>query len=105
MTERHSLALGSLGAILGAALGVGLLFGCQMAVGLVMPVFGLAIGLLSGYGARLLYKGTDVTLGVVSAVVTLCATGVTFLILFGLGAIMSIMVLMVTVGVAYKIAG
>jgi hypothetical protein len=105
MTETHSLALGFVGALLGAALGVGIMFGYRMVTGFVMPVIGLSIGVLSGLGARLLYKGTDVSLGAIAAAITLIAAGGTFLMFFGLAAIMSIMVLVITIGIAYKIAG
>jgi hypothetical protein len=105
MTQTHSLALGFVGALVGAILGVCIMVGWRMVIGFVMPAVGLLIGVLAGFGARLLYKGTDVSLGAIAAVITLFATGATFLVLFGLGAIMCIMVLVITVAVAYKIAG
>lgn len=105
MTVKHSLGLGFLGAVLGAILGVGIMFGWLMIVGFVFSVVGLIIGVLTGFGARWLYKGTDVTLGVIAAVVTFFATGLTFFLLFGIFAIMSVMVLLVSVATAYKIAG
>jgi hypothetical protein len=66
---------------------------------------GTAIGALTGFGARLLYKGTDVTLGVMAGVIALFATGGTILLLFGLFAIMKLISVIVSVSIAYKIAG
>lgn len=105
MTEVHSLGLGIVGAILGAVLGVGLMFGFLKIVGIAFPLMGLAIGALTGYGARLLYKGTDMPLGVIAGVVALLATGGVFLVLFGIFAIMNLISLVVSVSIAYKIAG
>lgn len=105
MTEVHSIALGILGAIIGAILGVALMIGFLKLVGFVFPVMGLAIGAFAGFGARLLYKGTDLTLGVIAGVIALFATGGVFLIMFGIFAIMNVISLMVSVAIAYKIAG
>ncbi len=105
MTVVHSLGLGILGAIIGATIGVALMFAFAMLVGIIFPFMGLVIGGLSGFGARLLYKGTDVPLGVAAGVVTLIATGGTFLLLFGIFAIINLVALMVSVAIAYKIAG
>lgn len=104
MTERHSLALGILGAIVGACLGVALMFTLYKFVGFVFPVVGISIGALAGFGARLLYKGTDMTLGVFAGIIALIATGGVFLLLFGIFAIMNVISLMISVSVAYKLA-
>lgn len=104
-TVVHSMGLGVLGAILGAILGVALMFGFAEFVGFVFPLMGLAIGALTGFGARLLYKGTDLTVGVIAGIIALFATGGTLLILFGLFAIINVISLMVSVSIAYKIAG
>ena len=105
MTEVHSIALGILGAIIGALLGVGIMIGFLKVVGIAFPMMGLAIGALTGFGARLLYKGTDMTLGAVAAAIALVATGGAFLMLFGIFAIMNLISLIVSVMIAYKIAG
>jgi hypothetical protein len=105
MTVVHSLGLGFVGAMLGAILSVVLMFAFVKFVGIEFPLMGLAIGALTGYGARLMYKGTDMTLGVIAGVIALFATGGTFLVLFGIFAIMNLISLVVSVGIAYKIAG
>ncbi len=104
MTVVHSLALGVLGAVLGAVLGVILMFGFLWIVGISFPLMGLAIGALTGFGARLFYKGTDMTLGVIAGVIALVATGGTFLVLFGIFAIMNLISLVVSASIAYKIS-
>lgn len=99
-----NLGLGILGALLGAGTGAALLFVIAVALGFRIPFIGLITGLLAGYGARWLYKGTDHALGVITAVITFVFLGGTLFLLFGIFAIGSIISLLVSVSVAYRIA-
>jgi hypothetical protein len=69
------------------------------------PLMGTGIGVLAGPGARVLYKGTDMTLGVITAVIALFATAGTLYLMFGDLAGMFILSMIVSVSMAYKIAG
>ncbi len=101
----YSLMLGVLGAILGAALGAGLMYGFFMLADFRFPLMGTCIGALSGLGARLLAKGTDMTLGAIAGVIALVSTAGTLYLMFGDLAGMFILSMIVSVGFAYKIAG
>ena len=100
----NNLLLGLLGALMGAGLGVGLMFGFAYLTGFTFPFFGLSIGALSGFGARLLYRGTDMTLGAGAAVIAAVAVVGTLWILFGTFPIMSIISVIVSVSIAFRIA-
>ena len=78
-----NLALGILGALLGAGLGSGLMYGFFELADFRFPLMGTCIGLLTGLGARLLYKGRDSTLGGLSAGIAVLATGGTLFLMFG----------------------
>ncbi|HMJ88574.1 MAG TPA: hypothetical protein VK530_02100 [Candidatus Acidoferrum sp.] len=98
-----NIFLGALGAFLGAALGVGIVVGLAVAMGFALSLLVILIGLFSGAGARILYRGSDSSLGGVAAIITLIASSGTLFFLFGFTAIMSIMALMISVSTAWKI--
>ena len=101
----YNLGLGILGAVLGAALGAGLMYGFFLWADFRFPLMGTCIGALSGLGARLLAKGTDMTLGVIAGGVALISTAGTLYLMFGDLAAMFILSMVVSVFFAYRIAG
>jgi hypothetical protein len=60
--KEYSLGMGVLGAFLGAAIGGALVYGFFAWLNLRFPLTGTVTGLLAGYGARLMARGTDMTL-------------------------------------------
>lgn len=103
--QNNSFILGVVGAFLGAAVGVGLLYGFYALTDVKMPLIGTVSGALTGFGARLLYRGTSSTLGAMSAAVAFVCIGVTLFLLFGiLGMMFSVISLFVAVSLAFKIA-
>jgi hypothetical protein len=104
-TGEFNLGLGILGALLGAGLGAGLMYMFYWWADFRFPLMGTGIGVLAGLGARLLYRGTDVTLGAITAAIALLANLGTLYFMFGDFAFMYILSLIVSVSVAYKIAG
>jgi len=102
--KEFSLPLGVLGALLGAGVGAGLMFGFSALAGFRFPLFGVAIGALSGLGARVLSRGTDLTLGAITAVIAAVAVFGSLYVLFGEFAILNLISVVVSVSVAYRIA-
>jgi hypothetical protein len=100
-----NLVMGIVGAVLGAALGAGLMYGFFLWADFRFPLMGTCIGALTGVGARLLAKGTDMTLGVIAGGIALVATAGTLYLMFGDVAGMFILSMIVSVGFAFKIAG
>lgn len=82
-TGEFSLGLGILGAVVGAGLGAGLMYGFFDLVGFRFPLMGVGIGALAGYGARLLGRGTDATLGIIAAVLAVAANAGTLYLIYG----------------------
>jgi hypothetical protein len=99
-----SMGLGILGAFLGAALGGGLVYGFYLWAGFRFPLSGVAIGALSGYGARLLARGTHTTLGIIAGVLALFSIVAVFYLIYGGFAIFGIISIIISVGLAYRIA-
>jgi len=97
-----NLGLGILGALLGAGLGVGIMYGFYEWAGFRFPLLGVGIGALTGYGAKLLYKGTHSTLGAVSGGIALLAVVGTLYLMYGTFPVVSI--ISVIVSVTYRIA-
>ena len=102
--DRFSLGRGILGALLGAGLGVGAMFGFYTLAGFRFPLLGVGIGILTGYFAKLLFKGTDTTLGWISGGVALVAVVATLFLMYGSFPLLSIISVVVSVSVAYRIA-
>jgi hypothetical protein len=103
--DEFNLGLGILGALLGAGLGAGLMYGFFLWANFRFPLMGTCIGVLTGLGARMLYKGTDLTLGILSSVIALLATAGTLYFMFGDIAVAFVLSMIVSVSLAYKIAG
>jgi hypothetical protein len=101
------MGLGILGAVLGAAVGGALVYGFFALLNFRFPLTGMAIGALAGYGARLLARGTDTTLGFIAGALALIATaGVFYLIYVEYDTlyITAIVSILIGTGVAYRLA-
>lgn len=96
--------MGILGAFLGALVGMGAMYGFFLAVGFRFPLLGVGIGVLTGFGAKILYKGTSNTLGIISSSIALIAVVGTLFLMYGEFPIISIISVVVSVSMAYRIA-
>jgi len=103
--KEFSLGLGILGAVIGAALGAGLMYGFYLWSDFRFPLMGTGIGALTGLGARILARGTDMALGGIAGAIALLATGSTLYLIFGDIAALFFVSMVVSVSFAYKIAG
>jgi hypothetical protein len=101
---QFSMPKGILGAVLGAGIGVALMVAFYTFVGVRFPLLGVGIGVLTGYGARLLYKGTHSTLGFISGGIALTAVVTTLYLMYGEFPLLSIISVIVSVSVAYRLA-
>jgi hypothetical protein len=97
--------LGILGAFLGAGLGAGLMYAFFLFADFRFPLMGTCIGALTGLGARLLYKGTDSTLGGIAAAIAVLATCGTLYFMFGAVGGVFIISIGVSGYFAYRVAG
>ncbi len=105
LEKNFNLWLGIFGAVLGAALGTGLVYGFYHWADFQFPLMGTGIGVLTGLGARLLARGTDMTLGGIAGAIAFLATGGTLYLMFGDIAAAFIISMIVSVSLAFKIAG
>ena len=103
-TGEFNLGMGILGAVLGAGAGAGAMYGFYVGVGFRFPLLGVGIGVLTGYGAKLLYKGTDSTLGVAAGAIALVAVVGTLFLMYGTFPIISLISVAVSVSMAYRIS-
>lgn len=99
-----NMGLGTLGAFLGAGLGAGLMVGFAYWTGFRFPWLGLIIGAMTGYGARLLYKGTDIKLGYVSGAIALCGVVGSLYLIYGTFLPIFLLSVAISVYAAYQVA-
>jgi hypothetical protein len=99
-----NMGLGILGAILGAGVGSGLRYAFIHWSQFDLPMSELGVGAATGLGARLLFRGTDNSLGAVAAIVTLLVVGIPIFLSGLIGIWLSIVSLFISVLIAYKIA-
>ena len=99
-----SLGRGIAGALAGAAIGSGAMYGFFTMTGFRFPLLGVGIGLLTGYGAKLLYKGTDNTLGIIAGGIALISVVATLFLMYGEFPLLNLISVAVSVSVAYRIA-
>jgi hypothetical protein len=98
----YSLIRGILGALIGAAVGCGLLIGFWIWAGFRFPLSGIAVGIAAGYGARWMARGTDMTLGFIAAGIAAASVTGTFIWMYGGFPIINIISVVVCVSVAYR---
>jgi hypothetical protein len=99
-----SLAKGLLGALLGAAVGVGAMYAFYAFAGFRFPLLGVGIGILTGYGAKMLSKGGDTTLGYLSGGIALAAVVATLYLMYGEFPVVSIISVIISASLAFRIA-
>ena len=104
-SEEFSLVMGIVGAVLGAAVGAGLMYGFFAWAHFRFPMMGTCIGALAGWGARTLAKGTESTLGAIAAFIALVSTFAALYLMYGGVAGLFILSLAVSAYFAYRIAG
>jgi len=102
--DSSSLAKGLLGALLGAAVGVGAMYAFYAFAGFRFPLLGVGIGILTGFGAKTLSKGGDTTLGYLSGGIALAAVVATLYLMYGEFPIVSIISVIVSASLAFRIA-
>lgn len=99
-----NMGLGILGAFLGAAIGGVLVYLFFMLAHFRFPLSGVGIGALAGYGARLLARGTDTTLGAIAGALAGLSIVGTFYLMYGGFAVFGIISIVICIGVAYRLA-
>jgi hypothetical protein len=104
MKREFNLGRGILGALIGAGVGVGVMYGFYVLAGFRFPLLGCGIGILTGYAAKSLHQGTETALGIISGGVALVAVVGTLYLMYGEFPIMSIISVIVSVSLAYRIA-
>jgi hypothetical protein len=102
--EAHRLAFGVLGAVVGACIGSGLMYGFYAMTGFRFPLLGVGIGFLTGLAARWLNKGGDDRLGFVAGALALASVVLTLFLMFGMFPMLSIISAAVSVSIAYRMA-
>jgi hypothetical protein len=100
----YSQAKGIVGAAVGAAVASGLMYGFFVLAGFRFPLLGCGIGAATGWLARVFAKGTDTTLGAIAGALALMATGGTLWLIYGEVPTISIISILVSVSVAFRIA-
>jgi hypothetical protein len=90
--QQNSFPLGVVGAFIGAVVAVVLMVGFTEFTHLKFPLMGTVMGAIIGFGARLMYRGTDSNLGAMAAAVSLISVGSTLFFLFGTNGMISSLV-------------
>jgi len=99
-----SLARGILGAVFGAGVGCGLMFAFWIWAHFRFPLMGIAVGAAAGYGARWLARGTETTMGIITAVIAGASVTGTFVLMYGGFALFNIISIVICAGVAYRLS-
>jgi hypothetical protein len=98
----YSLVRGIIGAVIGSSVGCGLLFAFWMWAHFRFPLMGIAVGAAGGYGARWLARGTDTTLGIITAAIAGVSVTGTFVLMYGGFAAFNIVSIVICTAVAYR---
>jgi len=102
--EKFNLTRGILGALLGAGIGIAAMVAFYALAGIRFPLLGVGIGVLTGFFGKMLFKGTDAALGYICAGVALAAVVATLYLMYGTFPMMSIISVVVSASMAYRIA-
>jgi hypothetical protein len=99
-----NLGIGILGAVIGAAIGAGLMYGFFALAGVRFPLMGTGVGALTGLGARILYRGTDSALGAISGGVAAAAVFGALFLMYGEVPVSGAITAIFGIYFAYRIA-
>jgi hypothetical protein len=102
-SEDYSLGRGILGAVIGSAAGCGVLFGFWLWTHFRFPLMGTLTGFAAGYTARWLARGTDTTLGIISAVIAGASLTGIFVVMYGEFAAFNFISIIICAVFAYRI--
>jgi len=102
--EKFNLGRGVFGALLGAGIGTAAMVAFYALAGIRFPLLGVGIGVLTGFFGKLLFKGTDTTLGYICAGIALVAVVASLYLMYGTFPIVSVISVIVSASVAYRIA-
>jgi hypothetical protein len=105
-TAYNSFPLGMLGAFLGAIGGAVLIIGIYKLLGFRISYLCVVIGPITGLCARLMYRGTDSSLGLFCALVAFLTIGAVLFLSFGLIGTLLVGFIVLTIGtsLAFKVA-
>jgi hypothetical protein len=99
-----NLGLGIVGAFVGAAIGVGIMYAFFQWAGFRFPLLGVGTGLLTGFGGKMLARGTDIALGVICSAIAAVAVVASLYLMYGEFPMISIISVIVTASVAYRVS-
>jgi hypothetical protein len=99
-----NVGFGIAGAVLGACIGSGLMYGFYAMVGIRFPLLGVGIGFLTGFLSKKFAKGPHDILGFASGALAMAAVVGTLYLMYGTFPILSILSVIASVSVAYRIA-
>jgi len=92
------------GAVAGACIGSGLMYGFYAMAGFRFPLLGVGIGFLTGLAAKRFNKGPDDRLGFVAGALCLPAVVGTLFLMYGTFPNWSIISVIASVSIAYRMA-
>ena len=103
-TAGTSLGVGIIGAVMGACIGSGLMYGFYAMVGFRFPLLGVGIGFLTGLCAKKFNKGPDDRLGFAAGALSMAAVVGTLYLMYGTFPVLSIISVILSASVAYRMA-
>lgn len=101
-TVETSLGMGIAGAVLGACIGSGLMYGFYAMSGFRFPLLGVGIGFLTGLCAKKFNQAPDDRLGFAAGTLSAVAVVGTLYLMFGTFPTLSIISVIASVSIAYR---
>jgi len=99
-----NLGMGIAGAVLGACIGSGLMYGFYEMTGFRFPLLGVGIGFLTGLLAKKFNKGPDDRVGFAAGALSMAAVVGTLYLMYGTFPMLSIVSVILSASVAYRLA-
>jgi hypothetical protein len=99
-----NLGFGIAGALMGACIGSGLMYGFYAMIGFRFPLLGVGIGYLTGFLSKKFNKGPDDRLGFAAGALSMAAVVGTLYLMYGTFPVLSIISVILSASVAYRMA-
>ena len=103
-SAQSSLGLGIAGAVMGACIGSGLMYGFYAMTQFRFPLLGVGIGFITGFCSRKFNKGPDDRLGLASGALAMGSVVGTLYLMYGTFPALSIISVILSASVAYRTA-